>query len=126
MALGAPGAERSAVVVAPDDETRVLLRGLLRLHRIRVVAETDEPRRGAELAQEHRPQLLVVEIGPLRPPLGDLVARSRHAVPGIRVVVVTSTGATSPGVPGLREADAVLIRPFRVQTFGEALQPPAA
>jgi DNA-binding NarL/FixJ family response regulator len=116
----------TAIVVAGDEETRVLLRGLLRLHRYRVVAEADTARLGAELVKSHRPQILIADAILAHGELGELVAQSRSAVEGIRVVLVAPATRAPPLPPGVQAPDVVLLRPFRIRQFAEALQGPTA
>ena len=113
----------TAIVLAADEETRVLLRGLLRLNHFRVVGESDDPGQIAELVKSQRPQLLIADAGPLQAPLGDLVHRSRSEVEGLRVVLVTTSAKGTRTPTAGREADAVLVRPFRVKQFADALGP---
>ncbi|MCI4366636.1 MAG: hypothetical protein L3K08_02670 [Thermoplasmata archaeon] len=127
----APGPTRAAsvgtaVVVAGDEETRVLLRGLLRLHRFRVVGEADSARQGAELVLSTRPQVLVADAILSQGNLAELVAESRHAVDGIRVVLVAPASRAPPIASGAPAPDVVLLRPFRIRQFAEALLGAAA
>lgn len=120
----APDGEReapeppSAVVVAGDEETRVLLRGLLRLHRVRVVGEADGSRGGLELLRRHHPRLLLADAVLADGSVQELVARGREADPGVRIVLLAPAARAPPG----NAADVVLLRPFRIRQLAEALQ----
>lgn len=111
----------SAIVLASDEETRVLLRGLLRLNHYRVIAESDDPRQIADLVATQRPQLLVADTGPMQTPVHELLQKTRSSVTDLRIVVVTGAGKAGLSSGGIREADAVLVRPFRVSQFAEAV-----
>jgi hypothetical protein len=121
-----PAAPSTAVVIAGDEETRVLFRGLLRLHRFKILGEADGARRGLELVAQHRPSLLVVDAALAQGSYSELVAGSRGAIEGLRVVLVKSAARGPPPPPGEKEADVVLIRPFRILQFAEALDGAAA
>ena len=52
----------TAIVVAGDEETRVLLRGLLRLHHFRVEGEAEGATHALELVRDRRPSLMVTDV----------------------------------------------------------------
>ena len=113
----------AAVVVAADDEMRILLRGLLQLHRIRVEAEADGMTEALRLVREHRPTLVVVDAHLKEGSPADLVAGARAIRPGVRCILVAPAARPpSPGKDG--QPDVVLLKPFRIQQFAEAVGPP--
>jgi DNA-binding NtrC family response regulator len=112
----------SAVVVAGDEETRVLLRGLLRLHHFRVDGEAEGASQCLELIREHHPSLLVADVNLAEGSPSSLVAEARRASPRMRVILVAP--ASRPPAPvGDGGPDVVLLRPFRIRQFAEALLP---
>ncbi len=114
----------AAIVVAGDEETRVLLRGLLRLHHFRVDAEAEGATHALELLKELRPQIMVADVNLAEGSPSALIGGARAILPEIRVILVAP--ASRPPVPasdpGLRP-DVVLLRPFRIRQFAEALLP---
>jgi DNA-binding NtrC family response regulator len=114
----------SAVVVAGDEETRVLLRGLLRLHHFRVDGEAEGATQCLELVREHHPTLLVADVNLAEGSPSSLVSEARRAEPGIRVILVApaSRPPAAPSDNG-KGPDVVLLRPFRIRQFAEALLP---
>lgn len=117
----------TAIVVAGDEETRVLLRGLLRLHHFRVDGEAEGATQAIELVRLHRPSLLVVDASLAEGSSIPLVAHARGLSPGIRVILVApaSRPPTLPTDP-VQRPDVVLLRPFRIRQFAEALVPSGA
>jgi DNA-binding response OmpR family regulator len=114
----------TSIVVAGDEETRVLLRGLLRLHHFRVDGEAEGATHAVELVRVHRPTLLVVDANLAEGSSESLVVQARAIVQGLRVILVAP--ASRP--PNLsedpaRRPDALLLRPFRIRQFAEALAP---
>jgi DNA-binding NarL/FixJ family response regulator len=115
---------RSAVVIAGDEETRVLLRGLLRLHHFRVDGEAEGASQGLELVREHHPSLVVADVNLAEGSPTMLVSETRRFDRAIRVVLVAPasrppvTASSDDGGP-----DVVLLRPFRIRQFAEALIP---
>lgn len=117
----------SAVVVAGDEETRVLLRGLLRLHHFRVDGEAEGATQCLELLREHRPNLLVADVNLAEGSSSSLVQEARKVSPELRVILVApaSRPPAAASEPN-RGPDVVLLRPFRIRQFAEALIPPGA
>jgi DNA-binding NarL/FixJ family response regulator len=116
----------SAVVIAGDEETRVLLRGLLRLHHFRVDGEAEGATQGLELIREHHPTLVVADVNLAEGSPTVLVAEARRASPQLRVILV-APASRPPAAPASPEQgpDVVLLRPFRIRQFAEALVPPS-
>ena len=116
----------SAIVVAGDEETRVLLRGLLRLHHFRVDGEAEGVTPAVELIGAHRPTLLVVDASLAEGSVGPLIGHARHLVPRLRVILV-APASRPPSLPAdtAQRPDALLLRPFRIRQFAEALVPPS-
>jgi DNA-binding NarL/FixJ family response regulator len=116
----------SAVVIAGDEETRVLLRGLLRLHHFRVDGEAEGATQGLELIREHSPSLVVADVNLAEGSSSSLVAEARRAAPALRIILV-APASRPPAPPASPELgpDVVLLRPFRIRQFAEALVPPS-
>jgi DNA-binding NarL/FixJ family response regulator len=120
-------AATAAIVVAGDEETRVLLRGLLRLHHFRVDGEAEGATHALELLRDHRPQLLVADVNLAEGSPSALIGGARSLLPQLRVILVAP--ASRPPVPPTevtQRPDVVLLRPFRIRQFAEALLPLAA
>lgn len=117
----------TAIVVAGDEETRVLLRGLLRLHHFRVDGEAEGATEAIELVRMHRPSLLVVDASLAEGSSNPLVGRARGLAPGIRVILV-APASRPPNLPTdpSQRPDVVLLRPFRIRQFAEALSGPGS
>ncbi|HEV2316316.1 MAG TPA: hypothetical protein VGV89_01910 [Thermoplasmata archaeon] len=109
----------TAVVVAGDEEIRVLLRGLLRLHHFRVLGEADGEAQGADLLRIHNPLLLVVDDHLSDGSTESLIQSARQIIPSIRTVLVAAQPV--PAASAERCPDATLRRPFRVKEFAEAV-----
>ena len=122
---GDVAATSNAIVVAGDEETRVLLRGLLRLHHFRVDGEAEGVTHGMELLNLHRPSLLVVDASLAEGSVTSLIGQARGVVPGLRVILVApaSRPPNLPTDPRLHP-DTLLLRPFRIHQFAEALPRP--
>jgi DNA-binding NarL/FixJ family response regulator len=123
MASAAPTAPPSALVVAGEEETRVLLRGLLRLHRFRIVGEAEGSVRALALIKEQEPTTLVIDTTLSEGDALELVQDAKRTRPNLRVVVV-ARGAKPIVLPGMTEPDVVLQRPFRIQEFAQAVEAP--
>jgi CheY-like chemotaxis protein len=114
----------TALVVAADEEMRILLRGLLQLHRVRVEAEASGLTEALRLLREHRPRLVVADSHLSEGTPADLVTGCRTLVPGLRVILVIPASRPPPLLPGDGAPDVLLLKPFRIQQFAEAIAPP--
>ncbi len=111
-------------MVAGDEETRVLLRGLLRLHHFRVDGEAEGATQATDLIRVHRPSLVVVDANLAEGSSSLLVGQARAVVPGVRVILVApASRPPNPPADPAQRPDAVLLRPFRIRQFAEALVP---
>jgi DNA-binding NarL/FixJ family response regulator len=116
--------DRTAVVVAGDEETRVLLRGLLRLHHFRVEGEAEGAGQALELLRDHRPSLLLADVNLAEGSPAALVGDARTLLPTLRIVLVAPASRPPPLMAaGTRGPDVVLLRPFRIRQLAEALLP---
>jgi AmiR/NasT family two-component response regulator len=128
--MQAGGQPPTAVVIAGDEEIRVLFRGLLRLHHFRVLGEAENEGAGIELIRTHNPSIVVVDTNLAQGTVASLLTAARAIAPTIRAVLVAPHARpTGNGVSG--NPDAVLQRPFRIRDFAVAvgaqpMTPPAS
>ena len=118
-------APSGALVVAGEGEMRVLLRGLLQLHRVRVDAEADGVTEAIRQIREHRPALIVADSHLSEGNAGELVAEARAIVPGLRFILVAPAAHPLTAMADGAGPDVVLLKPFRIRQFAEAISPPA-
>jgi len=116
----------AALVVAADEEMRILLRGLLQLHRVRVDAEAEGMTEALRLVRDHRPGLVVADSHLSEGTAGELVAGARALVPGLRFILVVPASHPPPALDREGTPDVLLQKPFRIQQFAEAILPPPA
>ncbi len=115
--------DRTAVLASNDEEMRLLLRGLLRVQRFRVVAESSGAGQAVELVRSQRPRVLLVDSRLSEGNVGDLVARARGAESSVRIVLVLPSHPRSAATREGKGADAILHRPFELREFFEAVEP---
>jgi CheY-like chemotaxis protein len=118
-------ADATAVVVAGDEETRVLLRGLLRLHHFRVLGEAEGCSQAVQLIQERRPSLLMADVSLSEGSIQSLIRDARNLTPTLRIVLVAPASRPPPVSDAKTRPDAILLRPFRIHQFADALSPRA-
>jgi DNA-binding NarL/FixJ family response regulator len=111
----------TAVVAAADEETRVLLRSLLRLHHVKVEGEAPAVAPALDLVRRVRPSVVVADADLGGDAWTDLLAGARAAAPSSRFVLVAPTERHLTPVPGTSQPDAWLVRPFQIRAFAEAL-----
>jgi DNA-binding NarL/FixJ family response regulator len=113
---------KSGIVVAGASDSRMLLRGLLRIQRIGVDGDAEGSQQAMELLRRHHPTLMVVDVHLAEGNPFILISDARTLTPKLKVILVAS--ASDP--PNFRarpniQPDAVLLRPFRIQQFADAL-----
>ncbi|MCI4350869.1 MAG: hypothetical protein L3K15_05090 [Thermoplasmata archaeon] len=121
MAVGDVGGRPTAVVVAGDEETRLLLRGLLRLHHVQVLGEAAGSTHGVSLLKTHRPSLLIADASLAEGSIATLVAQAREASRPIRVILLTTDRRRPVPETGGARPDVVLTRPFHLREFADVL-----
>ena len=117
--------DSTALVVAGDEETRVLLRGLLRLHHYRVVGEAEGAHQAIDLLRQTLPAVVVSDVNLVDGTFGDLIEAARRVQPMPRVVLVVPSSRPHAAADAPVRPDVVLQRPFRIRQFAEALTPAA-
>ncbi len=117
------GGYGEALVVGGDEEMRILLRGLLQLHRVRVNGEADGMTDALRLLEEHRPTLVIVDTHLAEGTAAEFVRRAREKRPTARIVLVAPASRPPPASAPGQGPDVVLLRPFRIQQFAEAIVP---
>jgi response regulator RpfG family c-di-GMP phosphodiesterase len=122
-----PPASATAVIVAGNEETRVLLRGLVRLQHVHVVGEAEGSTEGLQLVQLHRPTLVLIEASLLEGSAATLIQAAHSLLPASRLVVV---GTVDPQGGPTPRADSIayLRKPFRIAEFVQAIgrNPPSS
>lgn len=98
----------------------------MRLQHLRVLGEADGARPLLELIREHRPDLVVLDSVLAQGSVADIIHEGRQVCPALRVVVVTPASRPAASIAEVASADAVLVRPFRIRQFAEAVGPVAA
>jgi DNA-binding NarL/FixJ family response regulator len=103
----------------------VLLRGLLRLHHFRVDGEAEGATQAIELLRNHSPSLLVVDVSLAEGSPQLLLREAKQLLPKVRTILVAPASRPPPSDPAAPPPDVILLRPFRIRQFAEALRPPA-
>jgi len=99
-----------------------LLRGLLRLHHFRVAGEAEGATQALELIREQRPTLLVVDVDIADGNAEVVIAQARALAPGLRVILVAPASQRPElGTAPNQRPDVLLIRPFLLRQFAEAV-----
>jgi DNA-binding NarL/FixJ family response regulator len=113
--------EATALVVAGDEETRVLLRGLLRLHHYRVVGEAEGAHQAVGLMRQTLPGVIVSDVNLVDGTFSDLIEAAHSVEPPPRVILVVPSSRPHAAADAPSRPDVVLLRPFRIRQFAEAL-----
>jgi DNA-binding NarL/FixJ family response regulator len=112
----------TAVVIAEDLRARLLLRGLLLMHRVRIEGEADSPRKGVDLAHAVKPNFLILDPSGEETAYLDVIPELRRACPESKILLIRPAvrGYLQP-VERERRPDALLREPFTVQELAQAL-----
>ncbi len=79
-----------------------------------------------ELVRDRHPSLMVADVNLAEGSSSALIAEARATFPPLRVILVAP--ASRPPLPAPNpehRPDVVLLRPFRIRQFAEALTPPS-
>jgi CheY-like chemotaxis protein len=118
------GAMAKTAVVGGSREVRLLIKGLLRLHRHVVVAEGPSFDVLDGLPPDAQPEVVVVDFDLAEPGRIEAIKVARKARPKVRFVLLTPGGGTPMREAGRAVgADAVIGRPFAVRDLVEAVAP---
>jgi CheY-like chemotaxis protein len=113
----------NVVIAGGSEETRLLLRGLVRLHRHRVVAEGPGPETLRELPADVGTPVVLLDVDLDRPEWSSEIVETARRYPGIRIVLLTPN--RSPRVDTFARdlgIHSVLRRPFAVHHLVEAIE----
>ncbi|HYK93921.1 MAG TPA: hypothetical protein VEY07_07775 [Thermoplasmata archaeon] len=116
----------SVVIVGGTEETRLLLRGLLRLYRHRVVGEGPTFRSlGTVSPPDPHPTVAVIDLDLEDPEAVQSIQRAKSESPGLRILLL-SANRTAAIETRAREVgvDALIRRPFAVHELMESIEPP--
>ena len=113
-----------AVLLGGNEDTRLLLRGLLRLHRHRVLLETQAGDGIVRLPQSTEPKVLILDAGSDKDSAWaeelSSILRSR---PDLRALVILPSADPAAESRARRAgARTVLVRPFAIREFVEAVE----
>ena len=113
-----------AVLLGGNEDTRLLLRGLLRLHRHPVLLEASGPEGIGRLARSDEVKILVLDVGSERAATwADELSEILRGHPDLRaVVILPSADVALEGRARAAGARAVLVRPFAIHDFVEAVE----
>ena len=111
-----------AVLWGPDDDTRLLLRGLLRLHRYPVAYEARTIEDLEQLPTSYQPRLLLMDVPVEAGHWSAELERALRVHIDLRPVVILPAGRPAAEAEAIRAgARAVLPRPFVIQEFVRAV-----
>jgi DNA-binding NtrC family response regulator len=108
--------ERPALVVSQSVEIRILLRGLLRLHRVREVKEAEGARETLDLLAEGVPRFVLLDSELSNGDVATLFDAIRERSPQTRIILVSRDPP-----PERVHPDALLQRPFRLNQFAQVI-----
>ena len=118
-----PATTLPAVLLGGNEDTRLLLRGLLRLHRHRVLLEAPGPEGIERLPPSPETKILVVDAGSEADPKWaeqlSGILRSRSDLRAL--VILPSPDVALESRARAAGARAVLVRPFAIHDFVEAV-----
>ena len=116
----------NVIIVGGNDETRLLLRGLLRLHRQRVLGEGTTPSYLARLPGSPAPEVLLLDVDLEDAEWLGAVRAVVQAHPGMRAILLTPSRSGRVEELARQAGVANLVRrPFAVHELIEAVAPGA-
>lgn len=117
----------NVVIAGGSDETRLLLRGLVRLHHHRVLAEGQGPETLGQLPSDLEAPVALLEADLEDPLWLKGISEFRQRFPVHRVVLLTTDRSSSFEAQAKAAGiDHLLRRPFAVHDLVEAVAPPSS
>jgi DNA-binding NarL/FixJ family response regulator len=114
----------SAIVVSAELDTRIMLCGLLRLHHFRVLGEAEGEGSAVDVLSAQRPSLMILDATIAEGTHSSVIASARRILPDVRIVLIGLASHPPPCSPDpMLCPDSVLLRPFRLTEFAEAVRP---
>ncbi len=105
-----------AVLLGTNDDTRLLLRGLIRLHRHRVALEARSIDELDSLVPSGRSRVLIQDVDPEDDRWSDELRFALDRHPDLRALVLLPTDGSAMRAEAIRAgASAVIVRPFAVR-----------
>ncbi len=122
-ATAPPASAFPTILLGGNEDTRLLLRGLLRLHRHRVLLEAPGPEGIGRLPKSDETKVLVMDVGSEREPswTDELSELLRGRLDLRAVVILPSADVALESRARAAGAKAVLVRPFAIHDFVEAV-----
>jgi CheY-like chemotaxis protein len=114
------------VIAGGAEETRILLRGLVRLHRHQVVAEGTGPDALASLPKSPAPRLLLVDVDLEEDGWGNAISDAWRDHPDLRIILIARSRSPRLEARAKELGIAVLLRsPFAIHELVDAISPKA-
>lgn len=122
-ATAPPAPVLPAILLGGNEDTRLLLRGLLRLHRHPVLLEAPSPEGIGRLPRSDEVKILVMDVDTARDAKwADELSGILEGRPDLRAVVIfPSPDVALDSRARAAGARAVLVRPFAIHDFVEAV-----
>ena len=110
-----------AAIYRPDDDVRLLLRGILLLYRHPVTREAKLPSELARLPPESR--VLIYDVGSAAPGWSEVLAGVTRENPALPVLVLLPTGGEELAPEAERAgAQGTLVKPFATHALIDAIE----
>ena len=124
IGAGGPNGMKHVAIAGGSDETRLLLRGLVRLHHHKVLVEGAGPEVFAKIPGEVADPVVLLDVDLEDPRWSDSVPKAVAKLPKARFVLITpSRSAQFEGRVRALGIAAVLHRPFAVHELVEIIEP---
>jgi CheY-like chemotaxis protein len=124
VGAGGPNGMAEIVIAGGTEETRILLRGLVRLHRHQVVAEGTGVEVLANLPKSPAPRLVLVDVDLEQDGWGSGIADAWRDHPDLRIILIARSRSPRLEARAKELGVAVLLRsPFAIHELVDAISP---
>lgn len=110
------------LIIEDSKVVRQLLKTMLKQLELEVVAEAEDGLTGLELAMQHKPDIITVDLHLPKVDGLDIIKYLKKANAGMSIIVISSVEPGEREESFFRGADAVIDKPFKIEQLQHVIE----